>query len=336
VADDQTSPAKRAIIHVGLPKCASSAVQEALQQGRASLLAAGWFYPALPNRKDPTRGARGHMLLAGEMKAAMREEKPCAMLQSVREDANAAGAAGLVLSSEGFFNITPTPVTLGAALDGYAVETVVLTRPFDSWVVARYKQKIKGRRGQSESFTDWIEQQKYMKVVPYIAPAVRRNGEAFGARRITVRSIVGEDAIQIMSDIVGVTLPRPKGVINPSLTDVAAAYMARSNKAGDDEKRKQLRKVLVATNLSDIAPDFRLLTPAQAEWLHERAVIEHEALRAEFDFDGAPPKPPVTRGTRNVLTAAELKEIDRRVGATTPKDARKKRKANRGEARQAA
>ena len=148
----------RTLLHIGMTKTGSTALQQSLMASRAALRARGVLYPANPERTSLVnhklllaalfdwRGSRTG-LLAPEDRPPSRAIEAERFLADLRADLAAAPARCLILSSESLFRVLPepAPARLPELLDGLAGDLAVvayLRRPAEHYV-SRLQQHLK-------------------------------------------------------------------------------------------------------------------------------------------------------------------------------------------------
>lgn len=333
-------------IHAGLPKCGSTALQFILASNREKLLADGVCYPT------SDEGGVGHMPLCNDMIAAGKREGASPMLARMRQEFDASGATRLILSSEGFavrsrkFRAT----AIGDLLDGLAVEVVVFTRRRDEWVRSFYKQSVKNTsRRYGDTLGAFVAEPPSFAARldgGYVADAIKRFADLVKAARVEIVSLDVEKVgtPELLGRIVGLPLGAYVGSagvlngrkaiqfasgqrINVAFSDVDTMFIAACNTL--DEKKgwhRQIRLALSELDTSEIAPNFRILSPELSQRLLADGAEDDRRLAATFGTPVVDYPPLVAHDGaqyRQRLTAAEFDAVREALLATLPDDAAK-------------
>lgn len=153
---------QRVIIHIGSTKTGSSALQATLFQRREELAAAGGHYSA----HGVAAGA--HHLLAASIhpgawrmhRAELPQEQAdyfAPTAAAIREEAAAAGAHTLILSTEYWWGSFPPAMykAIREAFGPAAFEIVAFVRRQDEWAMSSYLQAVKS--GETRDFAEWAQ-----------------------------------------------------------------------------------------------------------------------------------------------------------------------------------
>ena len=128
----------KVVLHIGMSKAGSTAIQHCVMQRKAALHASGVCYA----KTGRSRGAH-----YGVLQALKRGEGRAEIAGALRE-AEQAGAHTLLLSAEGFWMLpAPAVQTLADAFAGHDVEVVLYLRRPDTYLTSSYRQRIKMKRG---------------------------------------------------------------------------------------------------------------------------------------------------------------------------------------------
>lgn len=146
---------RRLFLHVGLPKCATTTVQNYLAAERAALSAAGLHYDFPPGLDRPHEG--NGVLLANAVLARRPDEAAAQLAFHLSQ-----GSGDVLISSEVFSALFQTrgmtDLVQSARNAGYAPRVIIYLRRQDLWVESDYKQQIKGGRGWADPIEALIEQ----------------------------------------------------------------------------------------------------------------------------------------------------------------------------------
>lgn len=132
------------ILHVGTTKTGTTTLQHALNAARAGLIAEGILYPDVDLNRGPSPKHQWltNLLLAEDVDGFARN------VASVASQAKAAGAARIVMSTEGLYNhwFDFSPVArraLEALADSFDVTVWVVFREPVAWALSMYVQAVK-------------------------------------------------------------------------------------------------------------------------------------------------------------------------------------------------
>jgi hypothetical protein len=321
---------RRAIVHLGLPKCGSSALQLRLAAAAEQLPAHGGFYPI--HRPNGARSvSMGHMALAGELAAAKGGESP--LLAEYLDRFARSGAHTLILSSE---SLAARSWVIGEAtaapLNAFEVDLVLFTRRADAHAVSAYKHQVRRQR-HTGSFTEFVAESERPRTrrtamnLPRTLAAAKR---LFSEARIHLHDLdaEGRDSIALFGAISGLPLtewsnePRP-GVrsrnallqrsgraVNQSHSDEKTLYQLACNRSAlPDEVVTRIDQLLVFVPDAPADPR-RLLSAGESRRLLDANRLHNRAVETEFGFPLATHAPmPLPENARTALTAEEADAI---------------------------
>lgn len=143
-AEEALPPGAR-LLHIGLRKTGTTAVQVACHRNRESLAAQGVLYAGSGSRPKLASGE----LVSDRPRQGHWDE----LVAEVR----AAGDRRVCLSSETFSRADPERAAEAvSALGGESVHVVLVVRPLDALLPSQWQQRVHGRR-RIASFTDWLD-----------------------------------------------------------------------------------------------------------------------------------------------------------------------------------
>jgi hypothetical protein len=338
---------KRAVIHVGLPKCGSSSLQFILASNRDLLLRSGFLYPAISQRRagqlgdDATREGRtrpGHMRLAGALSKSRRTPPPPLFLDILDEFENS-GARTLLFSSEGFITKSRKlqPGAFGDMAERYDIDIVLVVRRRDRWLLSRYKQHVKTRSHRiKQSFTEFF-QHKGMAQFSIFDAITRMQDVALPGSRVHVFSLdqPHADTVAQFGQVIGVPLETFRGdgallrnrnahlfklgkPINASPSDLMTLFLLNCNRA-DMERHAFAEIAEVSTELernetADIPVE--ILSAELSELLLGYGKEDDERLAQRYGLAVETPRPVVEKaGTayREFLTSEEFDTVAERL-----------------------
>jgi len=155
---------KRCILHIGMPKTGSSALQDFLHRNRAALGEAGILYPLTRPWPPNAHGELGRIFYRAHAGRTDLRRKALAHLERRIAEMEGAGGQGdvLILSSEALFD-TPRASNAAAILAeflerlGYRLEIVVAIRPQAAFLNSKYAQ-LAGSLMRPQPFADYLNQ----------------------------------------------------------------------------------------------------------------------------------------------------------------------------------
>lgn len=137
-------------LHVGLPKCGSTSLQEFLRSNRSRLREQGFDYPLTTDRHIGNLKPYAKSVFSTGDDTVFRHYSSDVRLETAVEDLWAAvsqsDAPNVILSAEGIYNQRDT-AKLSALTDRFeAVRIHMVFRPKVEWVVSHYAQGVKAGR----------------------------------------------------------------------------------------------------------------------------------------------------------------------------------------------
>lgn len=330
---------RRAVVHLGLPKCGSSALQIRLGAAARQLPDHGGFYPL---HRAPGHGVSiGHMALTAEL-AAAGANGPSPLLADFLDQFARSGAQTLVLSSEGFVGRLPMIRNEAVApLDAFDLDLVLFTRRADVHTVSSYKHLVRRAR-HTGSFADFVaegERRGTNRLAMNLPRALTQAKRLFPEARVHLFDLDahGGDSIALFAGVSGLPLTRfsnePKPgessrnhrllrsgrAVNQSHSDEKTLYLLACNRSPLD--KADLAKIDDALlSVPDIAPDpRRLLSASESQRLLAASRRHNRAVETEFGFPLAQYEPmAVPEESRTALTPAETDAITQELTAHLP------------------
>ena len=227
------------VIHIGAPKCGSTALQEAFKVNRGAMRAAGVHYIGRQAHwVDAAKGA------VGARDRVTGKPVPRAEWQALlREVASVNGATALI-SSEWFASASEDRVrAIVSDLDPKRLHAVLMIRPLSRTLPSAWQQGLK--LGGSERFTGWLEkvlqdpasdQSSRLWSKHRYDIIAKRWANVLGPERLTVIVANEKDPSSIFSafgELLGLppgTLATPPKRTNPSLSAFEADMLAELNR----------------------------------------------------------------------------------------------------------
>lgn len=156
---------KRVILHIGMPKCATTSLQAFLAHNRKRLAARGFLYDPMPGAAALGPGNAGPLALAmlnGEMTRVKSLLEPC-----LRQDLD------VILSSEDFYGLASSRILIDT-IDhirraGFEISVICFLRRQDLWIESDYKQHVQGVVDWRGSLGDLLARRESSKVLNYNA-----------------------------------------------------------------------------------------------------------------------------------------------------------------------
>lgn len=141
-------PTDAVLLHVGLYKTGTTALQDSLSEARPRLAAAGVLYPGA--QRNHGRAARAVLGMGlGPARAPSRIHWR-ALTREVRSH-----PGRVVVSSEVFSDADPGPAReIVSGLGGHRVRTVITMRPWEQLLPSVWQEHVKG--GMSVRYEDWL------------------------------------------------------------------------------------------------------------------------------------------------------------------------------------
>lgn len=295
------------LLHVGMHKTGTTALQQMLYEVRAELAAQGVWYP---DPGDPTTGvahhwpARSLLQLSVGWGDAPPDPSAWAALAERAQDVTAPRA---VVSSEYLSAATDGQCErIVADLSPRQVHVVVGVRNFASLAVSLWKQTLKKRR--VSTLDDWLER-NFRRPDPTVSTAFwdRHDPSAVAARwarllgpeRVAVVVLDERDASvlprsfeQLLALRPGTLTSLPTTVVNRGMTSVEAELFRQLNgelkkrAVSWDAYRSVVRNGAIARVVDHRTPPSGEPRPRVPDWVGEQAAVEAERVAAAFHDAG--------------------------------------------------
>lgn len=289
--------AKTLYLHVGMPKCASTTIQDTLQSHAEVFAAHGKFYGFAPNDKTVGQGNAAR-LLADIIGKRTREVRKALAFFFERD-------SDIILSSEVFISLARSRMAddliVRAAEEGFETRVICYLRRQDLWIESDYKQHIKGGSDWSEGIEALIAKRTRTRALNYHW-TLSNWARAVGQDNITVVPLnAGQDELYPLERFLAfldmdpqiaptLKLPRqnvspPVGLIEP-MRYLKSALLARGTSPADISLELQRFAEVAPQNIK--VPQRRfLLTPPRRRALLEDYAESNARLAATY-LDGAP------------------------------------------------
>jgi hypothetical protein len=232
----------RLILHIGTHKTASTTLQAVMTDARDDLRARGILYPRTD--RPPLAKRRKHAFLSTVLHEG--GDAVSALLQSLREEADEAGAHTLVMSEEGLSDpeLCPAPAAQAALAEVFDLTTICFLRRQDRFAESLWNQRCKNARTDLhvDVFTAQLLQGAHLRYCDMLeswADVGRVIACGFEAAQ-------EEGVVETFSRRAGVPLPPSPRDRNVSPGMRHAALMARLNRMGAQHDHRQIERILGA------------------------------------------------------------------------------------------
>lgn len=284
----------RLLLHIGSSKTGSSALQQTLYRERQRLAEAGVVYP------DRAIAAYAqHVLFAAihpgawnlhrdvlpEDRDAYFFETAAAML----EDARAAGASTLLLSSEYLWGNFPAALyeKIRTAFAACAIEIVAFLRRPDDWLISSYLQAVKS--GEARDFETWAAHYMGNKNSGFWYARVLENWQA-GVNASDVHVLVYEKDVKknvyrAFCEAVGLAelaheIRPPRANPSPDAEGVRLLLEVNRSDLADEEKRARRAEIMRAHRSYSHRPDF--VSDVERRTILKTAVPSNQRILRQF------------------------------------------------------
>lgn len=324
---------RRAVLHLGLPKCGSSALQIRLRAAADRLPEHGGFYPLhRPGGESGRYISMGHMALATEL-ARVRRGGASPMLADYLDRFERSGARTLILSSESLAaRLRLIREATVAPLNAFDLDLALFTRRADAFAVSSYKHLVRRER-HTGSFADFVADSEregtrnQAMTLPRIMAAAKR---LFAAAKFHLYDLdaEGRDSIALFAGLTGLPLTewsnelrhdnnsrnaqllRSGRAVNQSHSDEKTLYQLACNRSPlGDQALAKIDQALLSVPDAEPAPR-RLLSASESRRLLAASRIHNRAVETEFGVPLAHYAPiALPEQARTALTAAETDAI---------------------------
>lgn len=269
------------LVHLGLNKCASSYIQQALAAAQAPLRRAGVFYPAEGTR-PAQYGLSRHYGFGPDAPGLTPRSLGWLAGEAVRR-----GCRRIIVSSEYLSLGRPEAIaafTADIAAIGAEARYLLFTRPAEAWLRSLFNQYVKtvdhGPCFQNiGAFLDHV----LANGTADLAGRCRAWVSAVGAERVThVRISSGQSASAVLApfaDFAGIPVPPPVRVANASLSAGALYLTGLLRRAPPSAARDRVIAAVAGQDCGwvPVPEGYLALDPVRAAALHERVdePLEH-------------------------------------------------------------
>jgi hypothetical protein len=290
--------ADRLVLHMGMGKTGSSALQVAFVQNREQLAARGVHYPVAGSDHIAARGGvvsgNGMEILDHVAPRKNDPDEATRVLEMVRKEVAGADGGAVLYSSEFLYQYRPTRLAEMRDVisgEGATVQAVVYVRDVAGHALSSYSQVVK-RSLYTESFAHFLEIGEGTYALN-LRPRLNRLRSTLGAENVKVLHYDGEAAALFagfmrrvfgVTDLAGFTSALDR--VNRSLTRREVEWMRYMN--------RQLKNKVHARRMSDAlisrppADSSALsMTPQEVELLRQRYGEEVAWVNDTF-LDGSP------------------------------------------------
>lgn len=230
----------RLILHIGTHKTASTTLQAVMTNAREGLRACGILYPRTD--RAPMAKQRKHAFLSSVLHRGGAAVAP--LLDSLREEAEAAEAQILLMSEEGLSDpeICPRPEALAELAAAFDITTVCFLRRQDGFAESLWNQRCKNARTDLhiDAFAAELLHGSHLRYGTMLE-IWGRVGQVVACSFEVARQ---EGVVESFSRLSGVPLPPSPKDRNVSPGMRHAALMAVLNRMGMDHDHRQIARIL--------------------------------------------------------------------------------------------
>lgn len=294
---------RRAVLHLGLPKCGSSALQIRLAASAGRLRDHGGFYP-IHRPEGPRSVSMGHMALAIDLAQAKGGASP--MLADYLDQFEHSGARTLILSSESLAaRVRMIRNATVAPLNAFDLDLALFTRRADAYAVSSYKHLVRRNR-HTGSFADFVADSEREGTlhqgmnVPRVMISAKR---LFPGAKFHLFDLdaAGGDSISLFAGLTGMPLtewstePRPDTksrnavlmragrAVNQSHSDEKTLYLLACNRSTlSDQAVAKIDYALLFVPDADPDPR-RLLSASESQRLLAASRKHNRPVETEFE-----------------------------------------------------
>ena len=239
----------RIILHIGLYKTGTTAVQRFLTRNRSVLASRGVLYPEAFTKFDahhPLPWALG--VNHRDKEASLRPEE---VVGAILQEADSAGADTVILSSEEFMNLEAGErlPRLKRLFDGHSIEILIYLRRQDSMLLSTYGQHVRMYSIRfSGSIADFLlKHSNFLTKYNYWA-LLQRWSNVFGSDAMHIKlydptRFPAGNIVEDFADTLGIGLDgcdmRKVSGINRNLSDLGLEVLRRLNAMPLDEATHQ-------------------------------------------------------------------------------------------------
>lgn len=261
-------------LHVGLPKCGSTALQKYFRDNRAALLAQGVDYPALSPGHAGNLTPYAFSFRPPEARRWFHQTYPSYDISKAETDLRAALAAPkaprLLLSSEALIKQSHGVDIDWMAEHFDAVHVHIFFRPRAPLLMSAYEQLLRGGHEQDDvtGFLDRSLQMPEMQLAAYLA-----RWQAFAGKDRTHIYFISNDRPTIERQFLTVlgidpaTMPKPVSRANQAKSAFVHCVLAHASRRNLISTVQQKQRLFAIAAQYDPDPAARLLTPEIAHWI---------------------------------------------------------------------
>jgi hypothetical protein len=338
----------RIILHIGLYKTGTTAVQRFFTRNRSALTERGVLYPESFTKFD------AHHPLPWALGVGHRDKvpsvRPDEVVRAILQEAASAGADTVVLSSEEFINLEAAErlQKLKKLFDGHAIEIIIYLRRQDSLLLSSYGQHVRMYSIRfSGTISDFLLKHSNFLIKYNYWGMLQRWATVFGSDAMRIKlydqaRFPEGNIVQDFADTLGFGLDgcdvRKVSGINRNLSDLGLEVLRRLNAMPlDEESHHRLIRLLDESPLQGQG-DYQLLSRRNRQELMRQfansngRVARHWLGRDDgvlFEDreqpDGADDSPGYERPNENLVVAALIDCLARSVRCAPDKPDRPRR-----------
>lgn len=285
------SPRRRkAIVHIGMHKTGTTAIQVFATSNQAALRQAGLYWPDEFPAGAEYVGAHHYIAwgLQGQQDTLARYGYGADFIAATRQRLQRRPEADLLLSTENFDDLDAGQIAaLATLLEGFDVHIVLYLRRQDDFLQAMYQTEVV-HFGRTSTITDSLDDPR----LDYYA-LVRRWADRFGKDKVSVRvyepgQLVQDNSVVDFLSVLRqlgheVVAPIPQGRKNTGMPSGYVELVRRMAAGGQPGNDLWLRARPVGKQLyADSQGEYWFLSPSQRRALLERYRESNARLAAEF------------------------------------------------------
>jgi hypothetical protein len=338
----------RIILHIGLYKTGTTAVQRFFTRNRSALTERGVLYPESFTKFD------AHHPLPWALGVGHRDKvpsvRPDEVVRAILQEAASAGADTVILSSEEFINLEAAErlQKLKKLFDGHAIEIIIYLRRQDSLLLSSYGQHVRMYSIRfSGTISDFLLKHSNFLIKYNYWGMLQRWAAVFGSDAMRIKlydqaRFPQGNIVQDFADTLGIGLDgcdvRKVSGINRNLSDLGLEVLRRLNAMPLDEASHHRFIRLLDESPLQGQGDYQLLSRRNRQELMGQfansngRVARHWLGRDDgvlFEnreqWDGADDSPGYERPNENLVVAALIDCLARSVRRAPDKPDRPRR-----------
>jgi hypothetical protein len=298
-------PSMKLLMHIGLHKTGTSAIQSFLLDNRAQLLAQGLLYPLDLEKWGNHNPLAWHLMDPRYLPTQgdfYRKLSTPAHWQKLHEAVSESRADRVILSGEDF-SLIGRPQQLAALLERYETRVIVYLRRQDQYLQSIYNQDVKNYEFmRHERFEDFVLDHRLEEILHYDV-FLERWSAAFGKENIVVgiydRGCLKDGLIPDFASLAGIDLRQDMRVrqeaVNTRLSDRALEVKRMLNRLKLNEPQHRiLLDALINTPLAQLqsaslpAEHSMMSRHRQREFLRQFCQGNRAVARDYLGVDGDP------------------------------------------------